>query len=400
MDSRAKPLPDMHGITVLQLVPSLEAGGAERTAVDIAAALVAAGGRALVATTGGRLVGELREAGAEWLQFPAATKNPGRIVWNAERIRRLIAAEGVDIVHARSRAPAWSGLMAARRAGVPFLTTYHGAYKPGGPLKTWYNSVMVRGDAVIANSRFTARRIEQQYPRAEGRIEVIYRGTDLDRFDPAAIDPARIAALRSAWGIAPGRRIVLLPARLTGWKGQEVLIDAAALLADRGVADVDYVLAGDAQGRTAYLAGLEARIAARGLVGRVHVVGHCSDMPAANMAADVVVVPSTEPEAFGRTAVEAQAAGRPVVVSDIGATPETVLAPPDCAPGQRTGWRVRPGDAVALAAAVEEALALGPEARAALGARARAHARGFGLEAMTGATLALYRRLLRRANAA
>jgi glycosyltransferase involved in cell wall biosynthesis len=159
---------------------------------------------------------------------------------------------------------------------------------------------------------------------------------------------------------------------------------------------VDYVLAGDAQGRTDYLAGLEARIAARGLAGRVRIVGHCSDMPAANMAADVVAVPSTEPEAFGRTAVEAQAAGRPVVVSDIGATPETVLAPPDCAPGERTGWRVRPGDAAALAAAVEEALALGPDARAALAARARAHARGFGLEAMTGATLALYCRLLRR----
>lgn len=396
MDSRAKPLPDMDGVTVLQLVPSLEAGGAERTAVDIAAALVAAGGRAIVATSGGRLVAELREVGAEWLPFPAATKNPVRIVWNAERIRRLIGAEGVDIVHARSRAPAWSGLLAARRAGVPFLATYHGAYKPGGALKSWYNSVMVRGEAVIANSRFTAQRIEQQHPRARGRIEVIYRGTDLDRFDPAAVEPARIVGLRSAWGVAPERRIVLLPARLTGWKGQEVLIDAAAILKDRGRDDVDYVLAGDAQGRTDYLAGLEARIAARGLAGRVRIVGHCSDMPAANMAADVVAVPSTEPEAFGRTAVEAQAAGRPVVVSDIGATPETVLAPPDCAPSERTGWRVRPGDAGALAAAVEEALALGPDARAALAARARAHARGFGLEAMTGATLALYRRLLRR----
>lgn len=399
MDTQAKPHPDLQGVTVLQLVPSLDTGGAERTAVDIAAALVAAGARALVATAGGRLVPELQQAGAEWLPFPASTKNPVRIVWNAERIRRLIGAERVDIVHARSRAPAWSGLMAARRAGVPFVTTYHGAYKPGGRLKTWYNSVMARGDAVIANSRFTARLIESQHPQARGRIEVIYRGTDVGRFDPATVSTERIADLRAAWGVPAGRRIVLLPARLTGWKGQEVLIDAAAALAGRGLEGIDYVLAGDAQGRTDYVSAVEARIAARGLADRVHIVGHCADMPAANLAADVVAVPSTEPEAFGRTAVEAQAAGRPVVVSDIGATPETVLAPPDCAPDVRTGWRVPAGDAAALADALSEALTLDSQERAALGARARDRARAFGLDAMTGATLALYGRLLRRDDA-
>ena len=211
--------------------------------------------------------------------------------------------------------------------------------------------------------------------------------------------PLRIADLRAAWGVPPGRRVVLLPARLTGWKGQEVLIDAAAILASRGLDDVDYVLAGDAQGRADYVAALEARIASRGLAGRVRIVGHCADMPAANLAADVVAVPSTEPEAFGRTAVEAQAAGRPVVVSDIGATPETVLAPPECAPESRTGWRIPPGDAAALADTLAEALSLAPHERDALGARARDRARAFGLEAMTDHTLAIYARLLRRENA-
>lgn len=389
-----KPPLALKGVTVLQIVPALDAGGAERTAVDVAAALVGAGARAIVATSGGRLVEELRAAGAEWLPFPAATKNPARILWNAERLRRLIAREDVAIVHARSRAPAWSGLLAAWRAGVPFVTTYHGAYKPGGALKGWYNSVMARGDAVIANSRFTAAMIAERHPAARGRIEVIYRGTDLARFDPGAVPAGRVAALRAAWGVAERRRIVLLPARLTGWKGQAVLIDAAALLRARGIDDVDYVLAGDAQGRSDYVAALERRIAGHGLKGVVRIVGHCSDMPAANRAADVVAVPSTEPEAFGRTAVEAQAAGRPVVVSDLGAVPETVLAPPDCAAESRTGWRVPPGDAAALADALAEALALDTDARAGLADHARAHAHGFGLAAMTEATLAVYARLL------
>jgi glycosyltransferase involved in cell wall biosynthesis len=398
MDSRAQNrLPDLTGVTVLQIVPELEAGGAERTAVDIAAALVGAGARGLVATAGGRLVPELEAAGGEWIAFPATTKNPARILWNAERLRQIAIREGVALIHARSRAPAWSAYLACRRAGLPFVTTYHGAYKPGGALKTWYNSVMARGDAVIANSRFTAGLIEARHPVAKGNVEVIYRGTDLSKFDADSIASERVDALRHGWGVAEGRRIVLLAARLTGWKGQTVLIDAAAILVREGVDDVDFILAGDAQGRTDYVAALNARIAAAGLTDRVRIVGHCTDMPAADLAADVVVVPSTEPEAFGRSAVEAQAVGTPVVVSDLGAVPETVLAPPDVPADRRTGWRVPPNDAAALAAGIREALAMAGDERTALAARARAHVeRTFTLEAMTGATLALYRRLLRR----
>lgn len=383
------------GKTVLQIVPALDAGGAERTTVDVAAALVAAGARALVVSRGGRLVAEIEAAGAEFIPFPAATKNPARILINAERLRRLALRETVALIHARSRAPAWSAFAAARRAGLPLVTTYHGAYKPGGPLKTWYNSVMARGDAVIANSRFTARRIEASHPVSRGRITVIYRGTDLARFDARTIAPERIAALRAAWGVPEGRRIVLLAARLTGWKGQAVLIDAAARLAAEGLEDVDFVLAGDPQGRSDYVADLKARIGRHGLQDCVRIVGHCADMPAADAAACVVAVPSTEPEAFGRSAVEAQALGAPVVVSDLGAVPETVLAPPDAEPDERTGWRVPAGDADALAAALKEALSLTPESRAAMADRARAHVSAhFSLAAMTDATLALYRRLL------
>lgn len=396
-DTPTTGLPDLSGITVLQIVPSLDAGGAERTAVDVAAALVQAGARALVATTGGRLVRELDAAGGIWVPFPAATKNPIEILWNAERLRRLSMRENVSLIHARSRAPAWSGLLAARRLGVPFVTTYHGAYKKGGSLKNWYNSVMARGDAVIANSRFTADLIESRHRQARGKVTVIYRGTDLTKFDPETIAADRIAGLREAWGVPEGRRIVLLAARLTEWKGQAVLIDAAARLAGEGLDDVDFVLAGDPQGRTDYVADLEKRIAGAGLRDRVHIVGHCADMPAADRAADVVALPSTEPEAFGRSAAEAQAVGTPVVVSNLGAVPETVLAPPDVDAARRTGWRVPAGDAVALAAAIREALSLSPEARAAISERARAHVRGaFSLDAMTSATLDTYARLLGR----
>ncbi|WP_436642283.1 glycosyltransferase [Microbaculum sp. FT89] len=396
-DPHTTGLPDLSGITVLQIVPSLDAGGAERTAVDVAAALVQAGARALVATTGGRLVTELDAAGGIWVPFPAATKNPIEILWNAERLRRLSIREDVSLIHARSRAPAWSGLLAARRLGVPFVTTYHGAYKKGGSLKNWYNSVMARGDAVIANSRFTADLIESRHRQARGKLTVIYRGTDLTKFDPETIAADRIAGLRDAWGVREGRRIVLLAARLTEWKGQAVLIDAAARLAGEGLDDVDFVLAGDPQGRTDYVADLEKRIDGAGLRDRVHIVGHCADMPAADRAADVVALPSTEPEAFGRSAAEAQAVGTPVVVSNLGAVPETVLAPPDVDAERRTGWRVPAGDAAALAAAIREALALSPAQRAAISERARAHVRGaFSLDAMTSATLQTYARLLGR----
>jgi glycosyltransferase involved in cell wall biosynthesis len=213
----------------------------------------------------------------------------------------------------------------------------------------------------------------------------------LRRFAPGAVEPARVAGLREAWGVAPHERVVLVAARLTGWKGQKVLIEAARLLRERGLEEVRYVLAGDAQGREAYARELDALIAGAGLTAVASRVGHCADMPAALIAASVVAAPSTAPEAFGRSAVEAQAMGAVAVVSDSGAAPETVLAPPQTPEQARTGWRVPPGDAPALADALESALSLGATAREALAQRARAHVeRHFSLEKMTGDTLGVY----------
>ncbi len=209
------------------------------------------------------------------------------------------------------------------------MTTYHGIYNQSGRLKAWYNSVMARGDAVICNSQYTAKLVRERHPEAAGRVGVIYRGVDLQLFDPAAVGPERVRALREQWGVAGNKRIVLLPARLTRWKGQAVLVEAAAQLLARGeFGDVVFVLAGDEQGRSAFKAELEASIDSLGLRGRVFIPGHCADMPAAFKASAFTVLPSIEAEAFGRVAVESQAMGCPVIASNIGAFPETVTPEP------------------------------------------------------------------------
>ncbi len=385
------------GRTILQIVPDLEAGGVERTTVDIAAALAAAGARALVATTGGRLVPELQAKGGIFVPFPAAAKNPLVMLANVRRLQRLCREEGVEVLHARSRAPAWSALAAARGLGLPFVTTYHGAYAGRSAAKVLYNSVMARGDVVIANSHYTADLIARNHPFARDHVRVIHRGTDLRAFSPRAVEPERVERLRTAWGVDPDKRIVLLAARLTGWKGQSVLVEATRRLVDAGHGDIAVVLAGDPQGREGFVRDLDALIARLGLQDVVKRVGHCSDMPAAFLAAALVTVPSTEPEAFGRSAVEAQAMGAPVVVTDHGAVPETVLAPPQVHASARTGWRVPPGDVAALADAMAAALAMGASARDALAGRARAHVeQHFSLDHMITETLDVYAALLAR----
>lgn len=382
--------------TILQIVPDLETGGAELSAVEIAAAIAAAGGRALVLSRGGRMEADLAAAGGELVRFPAATKNPVQMLANANAIARMIRDENVAIVHARSRAPAWSAMIAARRTGVPFVTTYHGAYNETGPFKRAYNSVMARGALVIANSNYTAELIQSRYGTPTARLRVIHRGVDMDRFTAERIDPGRVAALRTAWGLEGRVRALLQPARLTSWKGQTTVIAAAAHLKSQGQLEgLVFILAGDAQGRTAYEQALRDQIAASGLEDQVRLVGHVADMPAALLACEGAIVASTEPEAFGRTATEAQALGRPVIATRIGAPPETVLAPPAVDAGHRTGWLVPPGDVLALAAAITELTSLPDEARTDLALRARERVAGeFSLHAMKQKTMAVYDELI------
>jgi glycosyltransferase involved in cell wall biosynthesis len=383
------------GANVLQIIPSLDSGGAERTTVDVAASLSEIGARALVASSGGRMVSELQAKGGIWLPFPAATKNPVSMALNISRLAKLIRNEGVNLVHARSRAPAWVAYAATRLTKTPFVTTYHGAYSGTGILKLRYNSVMTQGDLVIANSHFTAGEIARLYPAAADKLRIIPRGVDVRLFDPNKVAGDRVNVLRHAWNVAPDERVVLMAARLTPWKGHKILIEAARLLVEQGLRDTKFILAGDDQGRSGYANEIESAIKKAGLAGIVYRTGHCSDMPAALVASAVAVVPSIEPEAFGRAAAEALAMGTPAVVADQGGLAEIVMAPPECAPAQRTGWRVPAGDAIALAKAIGEILALGAAARDQLGLAARTHVtRHFSLERMCAATLEAYSALL------
>jgi len=372
-------------MVVLQVLPALETGGVERGTIDMVQAIVAEGGTALVASAGGRMVAEVERAGGRHVALNLMTKDPVNIWLNAAPLARLIRREGVTLVHARSRAPAWSAWIAARRARVPFVTTWHGVYGDDFPGKRLYNSVMARGERVIAISHFVADRVASHYRVDPQRLRVIYRGVDAAVFDPALAVGDRVHRLAQAWRLPPGAPVIMLPARLTRWKGAELLLDAMALMPSQ---EAYCVLVGSDQGRRAYADRLVARAERLGLAGRVRFAGLCDDMPAALQLADVVVSASLKPEPFGRVVIEAQAMGRPVVVSDHGGAAETVQ------PGL-TGWRVPPGDAAALADALQIALSLDPGQKAELADRARDSVLTyFTTTAMQQATLAVYRELL------
>ncbi len=382
----------LSGATILQVIPHLAAGGAERTTIEIAEALTAAGAKAIVASTGGRLEKELERAGGMLVRIDSlASKNPLTIYGNATALSKIISKHNVGLVHARSRAPAWSALWAAQRMKKPFVTTYHGVYNARSAAKRLYNSVMARGDAVIANSDFTAAHIVREHPQAKDRIVTIHRGVDIAKFTPDAIADSRRSVLSSAWKLPTEPVVViLLPARLTGWKGHREAIAAARLLLDRNNQPWRMIFAGDAQGRSAYVQELTQLITQHGLDDRISIVGHCDDMPAAFALADIVIAPSIEPEAFGRVAAEAGAMGVPVVGSSIGAQGEIIV-------DGETGFVVPPKDTEALAGAMANLLDRGPEGRHAMGEAAMLRVRQkFTTMALQQATLAVYERLMGR----
>jgi glycosyltransferase involved in cell wall biosynthesis len=370
---------------VLQVIPALVSGGAERGAVDVAAALAAAGWTAYVASSGGPMEYQLRRAGAHHLTLPLASKNPLVMRRNAARLADIIRRQKIDIVHARSRAPAWSARWASRATGRHFVTTMHGAYDIDLPLKRRYNAVMAAGERVIAISEFVGDYAAQTYGVAADRLRVIPRGVDLAAFDPGRVGGDRVARLAEAWRVPEECRVVMLPGRLTRWKGGLEFIAAIARL---GRCDLRCLLVGVEQ-RRGFRRELEAAIERFDLGGVFRVIEDCRDMPAAYVLSDVVVSASTDPEGFGRVVVEAQAMGRPVVATDHGGARETIVA-------GATGWLAPPGDPAALAGAIAAALALSPAEQAAFARRARAHvvAAGYTREAMCAKTLDVYEELL------
>jgi glycosyltransferase involved in cell wall biosynthesis len=315
---------------------------------------------------------------------------------NAARLVDLIRSEKVSLVHARSRAPAFAALWAARTTHTPFVATYHGVYKAQSNLKRWYNAVMTRGDLVIANSDYTRDHVLAEHRIDPAKIVSIPRGVDLDRFTPSWVTADRIAALRTAWDIPESDRRTrfLLAGRLTRIKGHLTIIEAAARMKAEGRDDFLIIFAGDDQGRTEYGEELAKAIADAGLSEQVRLVGHCDDMPAAFLLADIAILPTTVPESFGRTAVEPQAMGRPVIASNHGGTLETVSE-------GVTGWLVPPGEPAAWAEAMIRAIDLGPGKRGEMGLTGMNRVRQlYRVDVMCEATLAAYERVLEARRAA
>ena len=368
--------------TLLQVTPALDIGGVETLTVEMAAAVAAAGARSLVASRGGQLEGELVRSGAQLIRLPLQRRNPAALAANALRLARIIRDERVSLAHVRSRAPAFSAVWAARRTGVPIVSSYHGIHAARSPLKRWYNGVMTRADAVIVNSAFTRDHVLAQHPDAADKLTLIPEGVDAAAFDPAAVTAERVGRMRGAWGVETGESVILVAARLAGWKGHRMVIAALAASAVRERARLVFV----GRGETGPFAAELAAEAVRAGVA-LNIVGPGDDMPAAYLAADLVAAPSTEPESFGRTVAEAGATGAVVVASDLGGPAETVL-------DGLTGFLAPPGDVTAWANALDRALAMSPSDRRAMGEAARARiSTSFSTERMCEATFALYRRL-------
>lgn len=380
-------------LTVLQVIPRMRAGGAELGCLQVAAALVKNGHRALVASEGGPLVDQLLAAGAEHIVLPLAAKSPLRLAKNASELAGIIRRENVSIIHARSRAPAWSAFYAARRTGTPFVTTYHSEYSEKTRLKNLYNSVMARSDTVIAVSDYMAHLIRTRYHTPEKRIAVIHRAFDDSVFDPALLTPERIAAVRAQLDADGSKPVLILAGRITPRKAQHHLVSALGILKERGAPDVVCVLAGEIE-KPAFKAQLEAQAKSLGVAHQLRFPGHVRDVAAAYAISDISLNIS-EQEGLPRVAIEAQAMGVPMIVSDTGPGREVALTEPDVGPEEASGLRVPYADPKAVADAIETMLRWPAEKRKAHGQRGAANVRSrFTLSQLTSKTLAVYQRVL------
>lgn len=370
---------------MMQVIPELGPGGAEQGCIDMAAALVQNGAQAIVVSHGGSRLHELERAGAVHINMPVHKKSPLALWSNIKRLKKIIQRYNVNIVHARSRAPAWSAWKACENTNAHFMTTCHAPYNINGAVKRFYNSSIAKGERIIAISHTVADYLRNEYDVPESKIRIIHRGIGLDKFHPSAVTPQRLIKLAQEWRIPDGSNVIMLPGRVTRWKGHHVLIDAMDILKRD---DLFCIIIGSDQGRTEYREELEASIEQKGLGNQIRIVEHCNDMPSAYMLAGVAVSASTDPEGFGRIPVEAQAMGRPVIGTNHGGARETIIH------GQ-TGWLVEPGNPEELSQAINFALSLDDHQRAIMATRAMSHvAQNFTRELMVEKTLNVYRELL------
>jgi glycosyltransferase involved in cell wall biosynthesis len=386
-------------LTVLQVIPRMRAGGAELGCLQVATALVKNGHRALVASEGGPLVDQLLAAGAEHVNLPLASKNPLVLAKNSSELSDIIRRENVSIIHARSRAPAWSALYAAQRTRIPFVTTYHSEYSEKGRLKNFYNSVMARSDTVIAVSDYMAYLIRTRYHTPEDRIAIIHRAFDSNVFDPSKLTPERLDAVRKLLDADGTKPVLILAGRISPRKAQHHLVSALGLLKQRGAPDVVCVLAGEIE-KPAFKAELEALAERLGVAHQLRFPGHVRDVAAAYAISDIALNIS-EQEGLPRVAIEGQAMGVPLIVSDTGPGREVALTEPDVAASEATGLRVPYANPEAVADAIAKLLSWSPEERKAMGARGSAQVRRrFTLDQLISKTLAVYERVTTAQNPA
>jgi glycosyltransferase involved in cell wall biosynthesis len=370
---------------VLQVLPQLRTGGVERGTIEIAGALKRAGWRALVASEGGSMISNLSYVGGEHITLPLASKSPWRIWRNVRALEKIIREYKVDIIHARSRAPAWSAYLAAKRTGTPFVTTFHGIYGLTPEVKKRYNAVMTKGERVVAISNFVAQHIAEHYHVDESRMRIIHRGVDLNQFSPSRILPQRMVELAGKWRVPDDLPLIIMPGRITRWKGHHVMVEALTKLPHR---KFFCLLVGDDMGHPNYRLEIEDAISDLGLEGHIRFAGNTPHLAEAYMLADMIVAPSIEPEAFGRVPIEAQAMGRPVIATSHGGACETVI-------DGVTGWLAKPGDADDLSQTIDRILQLSKEEKERIGQQAIAHVREhFSSEIMCSKTLEMYWELI------
>jgi len=372
-------------LTVLQVLPALEdPGNLEHTVLSVAAAVAEAGHRSIVASAGGPFVHTLTRAGATHATLPLDTDNPLTLYKNAGKMAKLIKREQVDIIHAFAPGPAWSAWWAARRTKRTLMTTFHGLSEHASDMSRRYASVLTRGNPVVAVSRFAASQLHKEFGVSADDIRVVYPGIDVDRFDPLSVSTDRIVALAQRWRLGDGHVVVMVPGDLAPGRGHDVLLEAVRRL---GRDDICCLFMGAEGDDGHYRRTVESLAAASGLGGAVRIVDRCDDMPAAYTLADVVVCPSTEPQAFNVPIIEAQALGRPVIGADHGGVREAIDP-------EWTGWLVAPNNVRALTEALETALALSMEERTRLTDVSHGYIREhFSKEALCARSLKIYRGL-------
>lgn len=396
----SEAVPTVRPLTVLIVVPTLHVGAADAGAVELVRILAVAGHRPIVASSGGRLVDDVTGANGESVLLDIDSQNPAIVLRNAFALMRLVRERRCDVVHAHGRAAAWSAFACAKLTGVPFLTTWHKGFREQNVFKRLYNGVMARGSRVIAVSEQIAVLVNDRYGTPWDRIVVVPASVDAARFDPVTISRDRTEAVRSAWGVGRGDKVILVAGRMLRRKGHHVVVRAMRRLKAMGVKDMVCVFAAQDQG-TRYAGELWDQVLATETADIVRLSGPIADVPAAYAAASVVVSAAVQPEGLQRALLEAQAMERPVVVSELGAGADVVLAPPAVPHDRMTGLRFATGDDAALAAALIQLFSLPESAQRAIGARGRAWVlEHFNAAAVSEMTLKLYEDVAGRRTAA